>query len=73
MIQRLYIPEGGKITIDGMDIALVNPSLLRKQIGVVLQENFMFNGTVAENISIHMPTASIEKIMSAAKESSRSL
>lgn len=67
LIQRLYIPEGGKITIDGMDIALVNPSLLRKQIGVVLQENFMFNGTVAENISIHMPTASIEKIMSAAK------
>ena len=41
--------------------------MLRKQIGVVLQENFMFNGTVSENISIHCPTASIEKIMQCAK------
>lgn len=67
LIQRLYIPEGGKITIDGMDISLVNPAMLRRQIGVVLQENFMFNGTVSENISIHMPSASIEQIMNAAK------
>ena len=67
LIQRLYIPEGGKISIDGMDISLVNPSMLRKQIGVVLQENFMFNGTVAENISIHCPTASMEQILHAAK------
>ena len=62
LIQRLYIPEGGKISIDGMDISLVNPAMLRKQIGVVLQENFMFNGTVAENISIHCPTASLSLI-----------
>lgn len=67
LIQRLYIPESGKICIDGMDISLVNPAMLRKQIGVVLQENFMFNGTVSENISIHCPTASIEKIMQCAK------
>ena len=43
LIQRLYIAESGKISIDGMDIALMNPTELRKQIGVVLQENFMFN------------------------------
>jgi subfamily B ATP-binding cassette protein HlyB/CyaB len=67
LIQRLYIPEGGKISIDGMDISLVNPAMLRKQIGVVLQENFMFNGTVAENISIHCPTASMEQIIHCAK------
>lgn len=67
LIQRLYIPEGGKISIDGMDISLVNPAMLRKQIGVVLQENFMFNGTVAENISIHCPTASMDQIISSAK------
>lgn len=67
LIQRLYIPEGGRISIDGMDISLVNPAMLRRQIGVVLQENFMFNGSVAENIAIHMPSASIEQIMSAAK------
>ena len=67
LIQRLYIPEGGKISVDGMDISLVNPAMLRKQIGVVLQENFMFNGTVAENISIHCPTASMEQIIHSAK------
>ena len=67
LIQRLYIPEGGKISVDGMDISLVNPAMLRKQIGVVLQENFMFNGTVAENISIHFPTASLEQIIHCAK------
>ena len=67
LIQRLYIPEGGKISIDGMDISLVNPAMLRKQIGVVLQENFMFNGTVIENISIHYPAASMEQIIHCAK------
>lgn len=67
LIQRLYIPEGGRISIDGMDISLVNPSLLRKQIGVVLQENFMFNGTVAENISIHCPTAGMDQIIQSAR------
>lgn len=67
LIQRLYIPEGGKISVDGMDISLVNPAMLRRQIGVVLQENFMFNGTVADNISIHMPSATMEQIINAAK------
>lgn len=66
LIQRLYIPEGGKITVDGMDISLVNPAMLRKQIGVVLQENFMFNGTVAENISIHCPAATMDQIIKCA-------
>ena len=67
LIQRLYIPEAGKISVDGMDISLVNPAMLRKQIGVVLQENFMFNGTVAENIAIHCPSAPLEKIIECAK------
>lgn len=67
LVQRLYIPQSGKITVDGLDVSLISPQMLRKQIGVVLQENFMFNGTVAENISIHCPTCSIEQIMEAAK------
>lgn len=67
LVQRLYIPQNGKITIDGLDISLIQPQLLRRQIGVVLQENFMFNGTVAENISIHCPEASIERIMEISK------
>ena len=67
LIQRLYIAENGKISIDGMDISMVNPNQLRSQIGVVLQENFMFNGTVADNIRIHHPAASIEQVIEAAK------
>lgn len=67
LVQRLYIPEAGKIMIDGMDISLADPAWLRKQIGVVLQENFMFNGTVSENISIHCPGAEPERIIAAAK------
>lgn len=67
LIQRLYIPESGKISIDGMDISLVNSEKLRKQIGIVLQENFIFNGTVRENIAIHVPGATMEQVMEAAK------
>lgn len=67
LIQRLYVPELGKITIDGSDIALADPLWLRRQIGVVLQENFLFNMTVRENISIHKPGASIEEIIAASE------
>ncbi len=67
VIQRLYIPEGGKILIDGVDIAMADPYWLRRQIGVVLQENFLFNGTIRENICIHKPAASMEDIVYCAK------
>ena len=67
LIQRLYIPQSGKITVDGMDISLIRPQLLRERIGVVLQENFMFNGTVADNISIHCPNAGIDRVIEAAR------
>lgn len=67
LIQRLYFPQSGRISIDGMDVSLMDPQMLRRQIGVVLQENFMFNGTVAENISIHCKNKTIEQIMEAAK------
>lgn len=67
LVQRLYIPQSGRISIDGMDVSLMDPQMLRRQIGVVLQENFMFNGTVAENISIHCPNVTIDRIMETAK------
>ena len=67
LVQRLYVPQSGKISIDGLDISVISPQMLRRQIGVVLQENFMFSGTVAENIAIHCPECSIEKIIEAAK------
>lgn len=67
LVQRLYIPEAGKITVDGIDICLADAFWLRRQIGVVLQENFMFNGTVSENIAIHCKNAKMEDIIKAAK------
>lgn len=67
LIQGLYTPERGKIMVDGMDISLIDLSWLRRQIGVVLQENFMFNGSIADNISIHCPGVGMDKIIAAAK------
>ncbi len=67
LVQRLYIPQNGKISVDGMDLSVINPVALRSKIGVVLQENFMFNGSVADNISIHCPGKDMEDIINAAK------
>lgn len=67
LIQRLYIPEGGKILIDGTDLALADPVWLRKQIGIVLQENFLFNASVRENIALQNPAATMEEITRVAK------
>ncbi|SHJ99519.1 type I secretion system permease/ATPase [Propionispora hippei] len=67
LIQRLYLPERGRILIDGIDLAQVEPAWLRRQIGVVLQENFLFNGSVRENIAAIDPGASMEKIVQVAK------
>ncbi|HEX9062758.1 MAG TPA: type I secretion system permease/ATPase [Clostridia bacterium] len=67
LIQRLYIPEAGKILIDGVDISLADPAWLRSQIGVVLQENFLFNMSVRENIAVHNPTASMADVIRVAK------
>ena len=67
LIQRLYLPESGRILIDGVDIAQVEPAWLRRQVGVVLQENFLFGGTIEENIAIAAPNATKEQIINAAK------
>lgn len=69
LIQRLYLPENGRILIDGVDIAQVEPAWLRRQVGVVLQENFLFGGTIEENISIACPNATKEQIINVAKMS----
>ncbi len=62
LIQRLYVPESGGVLIDGVDLGQVEPAWLRRQIGVVLQEDFLFNGTVKENISVARDTATMEEI-----------
>lgn len=67
LIQRLYLPDNGRILIDGVDIAQVEPAWLRRQIGVVLQDSKLFSGTVEENIKIACPNASHEEVVNAAK------
>lgn len=66
LIQRLYVPTQGNIFIDGNDIALVEPSWLRRQIGVVLQDNVLLNRSIRDNISLSCPSTSFEKVMQAA-------
>uniref|UniRef100_A0A7C4JR17 Type I secretion system permease/ATPase n=1 Tax=Thermodesulfobacterium geofontis TaxID=1295609 RepID=A0A7C4JR17_9BACT len=66
LIQRLYLPNEGSILIDGIDIKQIDPLFLRSKIGVVLQENFLFSGTVKENIAIAKPQATMEEIIYAA-------
>jgi len=67
LMQRLYVPEGGKILIDGVDTSLTDPAWLRRQIGVVLQENFLFNASIRDNIAIHKPAATMEEVIRAAQ------
>jgi subfamily B ATP-binding cassette protein HlyB/CyaB len=67
LMQRFYPIEGGRILIDGMDIAAADPAWLRRQIGAVLQDNFLFNRTVRENIAIAMPGMPMERVIAAAK------
>lgn len=67
LVQRMYVPESGKVLIDGVDLAQASPMWLRRQIGVVLQENYLFNRPVWENIAISQPALSRERIVEAAK------
>ncbi len=67
LIQRLYIPNSGTIYIDSVDIRHMNPKWLRNNIGVVLQENYLFSGTIKDNISLSRPDAPMEHIIHAAK------
>ncbi|CAA0095393.1 Toxin RTX-I translocation ATP-binding protein [BD1-7 clade bacterium] len=67
LVQRLYVPETGRVMVDGSDLALVDPAWLRRQIGVVLQENILFNRSVRENIALADPTLSMDQVINAAK------
>jgi subfamily B ATP-binding cassette protein HlyB/CyaB len=67
LVQRLYVPEQGRVLVDGVDLALVDPAWLRRQVGVVLQENILFNRSVRENIALVDPTIPMERVIAAAE------
>ena len=67
LVQRLYVPESGRVLVDGIDLAMVDPAWLRRQIGVVLQENVLFNRTIRENIAIADPATPMERVLHAAR------
>jgi subfamily B ATP-binding cassette protein HlyB/CyaB len=66
LLQRLYVPHSGRISVDGIDISQMDPLWLRRQIGVVLQENLLFNRSIRENIALANPAMPLERVMMAA-------
>ena len=69
LLQRLYYANEGAIYIDGVDIRHMNPSWLRQNIGVVLQDSYLFSGSVKENIAYAYPSASMDLILQASRVS----
>jgi len=67
LIQRLYVPETGKVLVDGVDLSMVDTSWLRRQVGVVLQENVLFNRSIRDNIALADAAAPMEQIIAMAK------
>lgn len=67
LLQRMYVPAAGRVLIDGVDIAQIDPAWLRRQIGVVLQENLLFNRSIRENIALANPALPLDRVIAAAE------
>jgi subfamily B ATP-binding cassette protein HlyB/CyaB len=67
LMQRLYVPERGRVMVDGMDLALADSTSLRRQIGVVLQENVLFARSIRDNIALADPGAPLAAVIQAAR------
>jgi subfamily B ATP-binding cassette protein HlyB/CyaB len=67
LVQRLYVPESGRVLVDGVDLSMVDTAWLRRQVGVVLQENMLFNRSVRSNIALADPATPMQRIIAAAK------
>ncbi|XIA62312.1 type I secretion system permease/ATPase [Bradyrhizobium sp. TZ2] len=66
LVQRLYLPETGRVLIDGFDIAQIDPARLRRQLGVVLQDSTLFNCSIRDNIALVDPATPTENVVAAA-------
>lgn len=67
LVQRLHTPQAGRVLVDGVDLSLVDAAWLRRRVGVVLQENFLFNRSVRENIALSDPALPMDSVMRAAQ------
>lgn len=67
LLQRLYVPQYGKVLVDGIDLAIADPVALRRSMSVVLQQSVLFAGTIEENIRLCRPQATEEEVISAAR------
>jgi subfamily B ATP-binding cassette protein HlyB/CyaB len=67
LIQRLHTPERGRVLVDGVDLSMVDPSWLRRQVGVVLQESLLFNRSVRENIALADPAMPMSRVVEVAR------
>ncbi len=67
LLQRLYVPEAGRIRVDGVDLVTVDTAWLRRHIGVVLQNSFLFNRSIRENIALTNPAMPMEWVIRAAQ------
>jgi subfamily B ATP-binding cassette protein HlyB/CyaB len=67
LIQRFYLPEEGQILLDGADLSHLDPAWLRSHIGVVLQENLLFNRTIHDNIALANPAMPRAQVMAIAR------
>jgi ATP-binding cassette subfamily B protein len=68
LIARFYLPQHGQLLIDGHDTRAITGDSLHHQMGLVLQQNFLFTGTIKENIRVGMPTATDEQVVKAARD-----
>lgn len=67
LLQRLYLPEHGSVKVDGIDLNVADPAWLRRQIGVVQQENRLFNRSIRDNIALTNPATPMAAVIEAAK------
>ncbi|MCG5238846.1 type I secretion system permease/ATPase [Azospirillum doebereinerae] len=67
LLQRFHVPERGRVMVDGTDLSTADAVWLRRQIGVVLQDNVLFSGTIRENIALTDPTMDMARVVAAAK------
>lgn len=67
LIQRMHLPAAGRVLVDGQDLAGVDPRWLRRQLGVVLQDERLFDGSVRENIALRDPALPLARVVEAAR------